>query len=1098
MNEQEAQTFDAQKFKQILMQRVTTIMPKTQEEAEAFNSSAKLNGVKQTVHQQVQQEQNKASNGIDKTTKTKPDENSVKGKEVTPFPQDKHPKIQEIAADKAMPAALNEEEVEKPMQQDAERLNAKFQEQGIEESQLLNSKEPSFEQALSQKQTIDLQAEKQGQLFRNEETNILNAAKKDAKNNTSKGLEQLQQNRKTSFTTIRKSQETEATNDNKVRTLISEEMNKIFDATKNKVESRLNALDQCVEKLFNEAAQRAKRLMENHIERNLTAYKEKRYELGMGTLRWIKDSVVGLPDEVNAFFEQGRSLYLKEMEQAIGQIAQIVATELNLAKADIALGKKDIDKYIKTLPNNLQKIAQTLIADIKAKFDSLEQNLEEKQNSLIEQLSKRYTETLKEVDERLAKLKAEQKGLIDSAMTIASEVIDTIKNLRHTLVEVLGTAQQAIQAVLQDPIGFLNQLIKGIGDGLSSFTANLETHLKNGLMTWLTGSLSQVGIKLPQDIFSLEGIFSLTTQVLGLSWDNIKTKAVKLLGEKTVSNLEAGFELFQIIKNDGLAGVWSYVKDQFADLQNQVMQSIIDLIREEVLVAGLKWIIGLLTPAGAFVKAVMTVVDLAKFFINRGKALLDLVKAFAESVKAIASGSVDKVATFIEQALAKSVPVLIDFLASLLGLNGLTEKVQKIFETVRTRVDEAIDGLIQKAQTWYADRKNKKNAKTAAKNQKKQAAQDKRTPQEQKIAFEQAMKEGLALLQSENKTDKELLTELEQIKAKYQVEELSGLVLKQQAETHTWLLKARLGEHQATQQIERQPSKATNEAEVNEEDRAKHEAIAKEIEAKLQAIQAKPSEAFADFYAHIKTEAAKLQALYQPQLREGIVLNIELINPVQEDEKDGDVDVRVWIRPNETEVIVSSNYDGSLNPKREPTIALNKSSRQVTAFDPAADQNHNMVGLATFSKNTITFAVYPKNVTKNGVHFSDDERMRGGIIMKSLIEGMKQVLADLEKEMLAVLLPDYTVSEIKDELVIEYAAGVWGGDSDNLNEFNAAYKKGYSKEDAARKTFTGYMAGKIFEFENVSDFEVVPDFDDPDEETRRREGFTKVHCKFHK
>jgi hypothetical protein len=111
---------------------------------------------------------------------------------------------------------------------------------------------------------------------------------------------------------------------------------------------------------------------------------------------------------------------------------------------------------------------------------------------------------------------------------------------------------------------------------------------------------------------------------------------------------------------------------------------------------------------------------------------------------------------------------------------------------------------------------------------------------------------------------------------------------------------------------------------------------------------------------------------------------------------------------------------------------------------------------------------------------------------------MKQVLADLEQEMLAELLPEFGESTIKDLFVIKYAAGVWGGDSDNLVDFNRNYKKGDSKEVAARKTFTGMMARKIFGFTNVSDFEVVPDFDDPDEETRRREGFTKVHCKFHK
>jgi hypothetical protein len=64
--------------------------------------------------------------------------------------------------------------------------------------------------------------------------------------------------------------------------------------------------------------------------------------------------------------------------------------------------------------------------------------------------------------------------------------------------------------------------------------------LLGGLLEWLTGSLGPIGITMPKDIFSLSGIFNLVLQVLGLGWDYIRVKAVKMMGEPNVKALEGG------------------------------------------------------------------------------------------------------------------------------------------------------------------------------------------------------------------------------------------------------------------------------------------------------------------------------------------------------------------------------------------------------------------------------------------------------------------------------------------------------------------------------------------------------------------------------
>ena len=97
--------------------------------------------------------------------------------------------------------------------------------------------------------------------------------------------------------------------------------------------------------------------------------------------------------------------------------------------------------------------------------------------------------------------------------------------------------QLPIDKIISDPIGFLTNLVSGVKQGLKNFIANIGTHLQKGLMGWLFGTLAEAGIQMPES-FDLKGILSLVLQVLGLTYTNIRKRAVGILGEKTVSMLE--------------------------------------------------------------------------------------------------------------------------------------------------------------------------------------------------------------------------------------------------------------------------------------------------------------------------------------------------------------------------------------------------------------------------------------------------------------------------------------------------------------------------------------------------------------------------------
>ncbi|MDN4013702.1 hypothetical protein QX233_14585 [Chryseobacterium gambrini] len=120
------------------------------------------------------------------------------------------------------------------------------------------------------------------------------------------------------------------------------------------------------------------------------------------------------------------------------------------------------------------------------------------------------------------------------------------------------------------------------------------------------------------------------------------------------------------------------------------MDAMMDIIQTQVIQAGIKWVMGLMTPVGAFIKAAMAIIDMVKFFIQRAAQIMELVKAFTDSIKAIASGNVSAVAKSIENALGRAVPVLIGFLASLLGIGGLADKILGVIRKIRQRIENAI------------------------------------------------------------------------------------------------------------------------------------------------------------------------------------------------------------------------------------------------------------------------------------------------------------------------------------------------------------------------------------------------------------------------
>ncbi|MFO7540965.1 MAG: hypothetical protein R6X32_23225 [Chloroflexota bacterium] len=729
MDQAETPGFDAAAFKAQLMERINAMAPKSAKEADEFKENDKLGGLKDEMQGTATVEQEKAKGPMETAAAEAPDTESVEPKPVTPLqPEEAGPEPPLAGAARAAPKPRGKGEVEAPLQADSRSLDQQMAEADVTESQLANSKEPDFQTAVAAKKEAQVDAQTAPTAFRQDEQEQLEDAQANAEATTDEKTAAMHADRTQILAQVGNQQQQGKNDDEQKRAEVGAHIRTIYEETKTKVEAILDGLDQEVSQIFNPGAEAAKQAFEDYVDAEMEAYKEERYGGWLGWARWAKDKIKGMPSAVNAFYTVGRRLFIQKMDAVIDNVVALIGRRLTEAKAEIANGKKRIQEYVNQLPAELQSVGQEAAQDIQGQFDQLEQNVDAKQGELIDSLAQQYQENLQAVDARIEEMKAANRGLVDKALDAIGGAIKTILELKNMLLGVLARVADAVGRIIKDPIGFLGNLISGVKQGLNNFVGNIGTHLKKGLIGWLTGAVAEAGIQLPEK-FDLPGIFQLVMQLLGLSFEKIMAKVAQVLGFDVTAIYGQIMELVGIYQEEGLAGLakfglakligqegvdalmqvvdlfqalisgsfgklWGLIQEHLTNLKEMVFGKIQEFVAERVIKAGITWVISLFNPAGAFIKACKMIYDVIMFFVERGKQIMSLVNAIIDSVAAIASGNIGAAANFIEQSLAKAIPVAISFLSSLLGLGNISQKVQEIIQSVRGLVDNALNAIL--------------------------------------------------------------------------------------------------------------------------------------------------------------------------------------------------------------------------------------------------------------------------------------------------------------------------------------------------------------------------------------------------------------------
>lgn len=263
------------------------------------------------------------------------------------------------------------------------------------------------------------------------------------------------------------------------------------------------------------------------------------------------------------------------------------------------------------------------------------------------------------------------------------------------ILNILMRARDTFIVIIRNPVGFLRNLMGAVGQGIRQFMGNILTHLRDGVIRWLTGPVAAAGVQVPER-WDLQGIVGFVLQILGLSWQRVRSKLVNLIGEPAMATMERGLQFIRDVRDRGLAATLrERVSEFFGNLRESALGAIRNFIQQRLVQAGIQQLLSLLSPVGAIIQAIMKTYTTVQFFIQKINQILDLVESIVNSIAAIASGAISSAANFVERTMARTIPVILDFLARFIGLGDVGAQVQTTIRNLQGSVDRMLDRAVE-------------------------------------------------------------------------------------------------------------------------------------------------------------------------------------------------------------------------------------------------------------------------------------------------------------------------------------------------------------------------------------------------------------------
>jgi len=421
---------------------------------------------------------------------------------------------------------------------------------------------------------------------------------------------------------------------------------------------------------------------------------------------WVKSALKALTDLVGKIFNAVRSL----VKGILDAVKSVVKGLIDLAAAAIKKAIHAFGEALKGLVNTL--LAHTFPELAKAlndKIDSAVAAADKLVDKAADALKKGVDALVDFVGKVLDKVILAFQTVVSAGLALAYGAItgdwaEAARIVLEPLLELLGIdkeefyayvgrASETITKIVDDPGTFVSNLWEAFKTGVGWFRDNFLEHLKNGVITWLTGAIGE--FTFPKN-FDVLGVLDLARQVMGLNLETLRRIAVRVFGEKAVALVEFVVGEVTILIQGGWGALWEQISGAFGDLVDLVLGKLKEFVVTRLILAAIEKLASLFTPIGAIVQLVMTIWNIAMFLKDQFDRIVSVLKAIVDTITDIANGVLDKAAKGVEMALANALPVAIDLVAKLARLGGIPEKIREILGSIRQRIEDAIVNLLKK------------------------------------------------------------------------------------------------------------------------------------------------------------------------------------------------------------------------------------------------------------------------------------------------------------------------------------------------------------------------------------------------------------------
>ncbi|HEY7375270.1 MAG TPA: DUF4157 domain-containing protein [Polyangia bacterium] len=683
--------------------KVAEKTPQTLEKARNFKNDGTVGEIGRDVRTAVGGETDKTRTPLKAATDADPAKLAVTprtAQDLAPAPIGARPK--DIDAGRAIPPAQPASQVEGAIEQNKQAVDAQMKEVGVPETTLrAATDEPPVAALVGAKDTFDADAAAAPAEFRKAEAAERAGAKKDSAEAGVKSLGGMFDARAGLLGKVQKGQHGGKTKSESQHDRIKRKVNEIYERTRDSVHKRLETMQKTAFDTFDKQSKAALSDFENAVVDAEKRWNDKNFFARQGNrfVTWLN----GLPNDLERDLGVIRRFFIGRMKQIVRDIAQMAARELKAAKQEVKDARAEVDEKVATLKGDQKALKDELTKDFGGRFDALEGDINKAREAFVSGMGARYRTVQSTIETRLSEVQERNKGFFAKLKDKAVAFIGSLDEMKEKLKSVFKRAGLAILRIAYDPKRFMKNLFSGIQQGFEGFATRIKDHLVKGAVEWLTGTVASAGVVLPSRPFTPEKVLALFLQLAGLTIENVKLRARLIWGDKVVDAIEKGvagaeaaMELFDLFKKEGVVGVVRRLFDKIKAFGDQALEKIKDAIQAEIVKKAIEFLLTLLTPIGALIQAVITIVNTVLFLIRNAGRIQALINTIVDSVNDVLAGNVSGVAKKVEAALALLIPITLDFLATLAKVSSTIVKVVKeVLGFIRKPVEMAIDFMLK-------------------------------------------------------------------------------------------------------------------------------------------------------------------------------------------------------------------------------------------------------------------------------------------------------------------------------------------------------------------------------------------------------------------